>query len=207
LFVVRQGRKVVPARTQSKRPPGVPQGERTTTKTHVFRSKFEAAIFDKNPFLVYEPRKYTLFVIEPRMVALRCCTLTEETVTIPRFYTKRRRATPGYDPIVQKRLHTPDWEIPAEFSATGKVIVVESKGLLDEVSQDKILAFVESFPEVDYRLLFMRNNEVPKSKVTVTQWANHHRIPFAIGTAIPTSWLHPSVFATSTSSTKKPSSR
>jgi len=78
--------------------------------------------------------------------------------------------------------YTPDW-----FIRDG--IVVETKGSLTASERRKILAFVEQHPDVDYRIVFMKDNPIRKgSKTKYSDWARSHGIPFAIGD-IPDEWI------------------
>lgn len=72
-----------------------------------------------------------------------------------------------------------DWRFT---SASGKTILVESKGWFPPEDKAKVLAIIESNPGVDYRLLFERPN--PKFEA----WAKKRKIKYAVGT-IPDAWF------------------
>lgn len=68
-------------------------------------------------------------------------------------------------------------------------IYVELKGKLDRDAQSKMRWVKEQNPELDIRLVFMRNNKMTKTaKKTYTDWAEQHGFPYAVG-SIPNEWL------------------
>lgn len=68
-------------------------------------------------------------------------------------------------------------------------IYVELKGKLDRDAQSKMRWVKEQNPELDIRLVFMRNNKMTKTaKKTYTDWAEQHGFPYAVG-SIPHEWL------------------
>lgn len=84
--------------------------------------------------------------------------------------------------VYAKRRYTPDFKISDKF-------YVETKGKFSSKDRTKILNFVQQYPEVNFRLFFMRDNKLAKtSKVTYSAWCTKHGIVFAVGT-IPKSWI------------------
>lgn len=80
----------------------------------------------------------------------------------------------------------PDFEITTR---SGKTILIESKGRLTSQDRKKMLLVMEANPEVDLRMVFMRDNYIRKgSKTKYSDWATKNNIPFAIG-EIPREWL------------------
>lgn len=68
-------------------------------------------------------------------------------------------------------------------------IYVELKGKFDRDSQSKMRWVKEQNPELDIRLVFMRDNKMTKSaKKTYTDWAEQYGFQYAVG-AIPYEWL------------------
>jgi len=68
-------------------------------------------------------------------------------------------------------------------------IYIELKGKFDRDSQAKMRWVKEQNPELDIRLVFMRNNKMTKTaKKTYTDWAEQHGFPYAVG-SIPHEWL------------------
>jgi hypothetical protein len=179
----------VPARAARKpAKPGTPQGAKRPDK---YRSNFEAAIAKRNPYLLYEPKTYSLEVFNAALVP-RCAIDESEdgALIIDPSWATRGTNRKG-DPVwVTRRNHTPDWEIPPEYSATGRTIVIESKGLLTVDNRALIRAFRAANSTVDYRMLFMRDSNVPQSRYTVLQWAQAQNIPAVIGTCIPDEWIN-----------------
>jgi hypothetical protein len=67
-------------------------------------------------------------------------------------------------------------------TASGKTIYVEAKGYLPAEDKAKIQAIVECNPDVDYRMVFQREDK------NYVNWAKKHGIKHAIG-RIPSDWL------------------
>ena len=81
-------------------------------------------------------------------------------------------------------MYTPDF-----FLTNG--IVIETKGRFTALDRKKALAMVEQHGQIDYRLLFMRDNRLSRSsKTRYSQWAKKHSIPYAIG-RVPAEWFLP----------------
>jgi hypothetical protein len=89
-------------------------------------------------------------------------------------------------PFVQpakKRTYLTDFTFP-------NGVVVESKGRLTRLEREKLLLIKQSNPDLDLRLLFMRDNKLSRtSRKKYSDWANEHGIPCAIGTTVPEGWL------------------
>lgn len=155
-----------------------------------YRSGYEETIHATNPFLLYESTKFHINVVQADLVPVAACDVTKDGVFIPASFFTRSRSKGDFD-FIQRRLHTPDWKIPAELSATGKEIIVESKGLLSLDNVHLIAAFRNSYPELDYRMLFMSNNRIGgfKTMPRVLDWCASMDIPAAVGTKIPSTWL------------------
>ena len=86
------------------------------------------------------------------------------------------------------RKYTPDFVIT---TASGKVIVVETKGLWTVADRQKMVQVVQQNPDVDLRMVFQNpNNKIAKgSKTTYENWCNKFLgVPVA-AKSIPTAWL------------------
>lgn len=82
--------------------------------------------------------------------------------------------------------YTPDFEI---VHPDGRRKVFEVKGFFRYDDQRKAIAFRKDFPDVDYRLIFQKDNPIRKgSKLTYSGWAEKNGIPASVGT-IPKEWL------------------
>jgi hypothetical protein len=85
--------------------------------------------------------------------------------------------------IVKSSLYTPDF-----FLSNG--IVLETKGRFTALDRKKALAMKEQWPEIDYRLVFQRDNKLSKSsKTRYSAWAEDNEIPWHIGRRIPAAWM------------------
>lgn len=83
--------------------------------------------------------------------------------------------------------YTPDYEIT---HSDGRRKVFEVKGFFRYDDQRKAIAFRKDFPDVDYRLIFQKNNPIRKgSKTTYLDFAQKHGIPAVVGEAVPEEWL------------------
>ena len=82
----------------------------------------------------------------------------------------------------QVRWYTPDWFLPGG-------VIVETKGKFTGADRTKMLDVKEQHPDLDIRLVFMKDNPIRKgSKTKCSQWAANHGFPYAIGN-IPDEWI------------------
>ena len=69
-------------------------------------------------------------------------------------------------------------------------VVLELKGFWKPSDRRKIKAVCEQHPEMDLRMVFMRNNTLTsKSKTTYLDWCEKHNIPACVFPHIPDDWL------------------
>lgn len=83
------------------------------------------------------------------------------------------------------RKYTPDFKLP-------NGIYIECKGRFTPADRRKMALIAEQHPELDVRILFMRDNTLSKtSKTTYTQWCAARGIHAAVhsGGEIPQEWL------------------
>jgi hypothetical protein len=79
--------------------------------------------------------------------------------------------------------YTPDWVSEDEK------LIVESKGKFTSKDRTKMLAVIQSNPDKDIRMLFMRDNWLTRKKLEkYSEWAERHGIKYAIG-AMPKAWI------------------
>ena len=93
-----------------------------------------------------------------------------------------------YTMPAKARKYTPDFVIT---TASGKVIVVETKGLWTVADRQKMVQVVQQNPDIDLRMVFQNpNNKIAKgSKTTYENWARKFLgVPVA-AKSIPTEWL------------------
>ena len=109
-----------------------------------------------------------------------------ETVKIPYYLSKKGRCKFCSSGVVfVHKVYTPDFIIGS--------LIIEAKGRFVSSDRTKMLAAKEANPNLDIRMLFMRDQWCTKKKrKRYSDWCNDHNIPFAFGTALPKSWLRES---------------
>jgi len=86
-------------------------------------------------------------------------------------------------PYTLEKWYTPDWFLPGG-------VIVETKGKFTSADRTKMLIIKEEFPDLDIRLVFMRDNYLRKgSKTKYSDWARKHGYTYAIGD-IPDEWIN-----------------
>ena len=79
--------------------------------------------------------------------------------------------------------YTPD------FFLTDLNIIIETKGNFKSTDRSKILAFIEDNPDLDFRMVFQRNNKLRKNaKSRYSDWCEKYKIPYCFK-IITTKWL------------------
>lgn len=67
-------------------------------------------------------------------------------------------------------------------------IIIEAKGKFTSADRKKMILVRDQNPELDIRLVFMRDNKISKvSKTTYSMWSEKNGFDYAIG-EIPESW-------------------
>jgi hypothetical protein len=97
-------------------------------------------------------------------------------------------ATPTYfTPPPKVRRKTFDWHITL---ASGKKIIIETKGYWDASSRTAETMAIEQNPDLDIRYVFMNSNMPIRkgSNTTYAVWCRKHGILYADG-GVPRSWL------------------
>ena len=109
-----------------------------------------------------------------------------ETIKIPYYLSKKGRCKFCSSGVVfVHKVYTPDFIIGS--------LIIEAKGRFLSSDRTKMLAAKEANPNLDIRMLFMRDQWCTKKKrKRYSDWCNDHNIPFAFGTALPKSWLRES---------------
>ena len=80
-----------------------------------------------------------------------------------------------------KHVYMPDFKIGAMY--------IECKGLLDLESRKKMILIKQQYPDLDIRMVFMRNNPIRKGSTTkYSDWAEQYGFKYAIGSA-PIEWF------------------
>lgn len=91
----------------------------------------------------------------------------------------------SYDVPARVGTYTTDFTIKGR----DKLIFVETKGKLDLEDRKKLKLIKEQYPDMDLRLLFMRDNKIRKgSKTTYSKWAEKNGFKYAIK-RIPKEWI------------------
>lgn len=73
-------------------------------------------------------------------------------------------------------------------------IIVEAKGRFDAATRQKMAYVIEQNPDLDIRLLFMRDNTISKSsKTKYSDWCEKRGIKYHVSAAgeIPEDWIKP----------------
>ena len=87
----------------------------------------------------------------------------------------------GCTNVVSNRTYTPDFKLPSG-------IFVEAKGKFTPTNRTLMLDVIKSNPDLDVRMLFMRDNWLTsKKKKRYSDWCIKKGIKYAIG-RIPSEW-------------------
>lgn len=129
-----------------------------------FRSGFEFSIYnqllDANVEHKYEIASYNYFLKIPNACCDDC----------------------GSKEVYTEKSYTPDF-----FLENG--IIIEAKGKFTVANRKKHIAIKELHPDVDIRIVFMRDNWITKNHtIKYSGWCEQHDVEYAIG-RIPESWL------------------
>lgn len=136
-----------------------------TKKGH--RSKFEDRLADEldEKGVKYEYEQYSYLYEEPLRKNLAKCSQC------------------GSKSLVREGWYTPDW-----FLANG--VIVESKGRFTAADRRKMVAVKTAHPDLDIKMLFMRDNKIHKnSKTTYTMWCEAMGFDYSVG-EWKEEWLH-----------------
>ena len=83
------------------------------------------------------------------------------------------------------------WYTPDFFSRTGDIII-ETKGRFTAADRRKMVAIKHDHPDLDIRMLFMRNNKLRRnSNTTYTEWCDKHEYICAVSYVgeVPDDWI------------------
>ena len=91
----------------------------------------------------------------------------------------------GDNKIIKSRTYTPDWYLP-KFD-----LWIESKGRFLGSDRTKMIAVRAEYPDLNIKILFMKQDTFGTRKTTYTEWATKHRYDSAISPngVIPPEWL------------------
>ena len=79
-----------------------------------------------------------------------------------------------------KNLVRTGWYTPDFFLESG--VIIETKGRFTAADRRKMLAIQEAHPDLDIKMLFMRDNKIHKNSAThYSDWCMQHNYDFAIG--------------------------
>jgi len=135
---------------------------------------------NKSRLRVYAPELFARGdEIRSKFEAKICKNLTSKGVS----YEYERKVIPFVEPE-QKRKYVVDFVL-----ANG--VHIEAKGLFDADDRKKMLLVREQYPELDIRLLFMRDNRIYKtSKTKYSDWAEKHGFKYHVSSEgeIPDDW-------------------
>jgi hypothetical protein len=72
------------------------------------------------------------------------------------------------------------WYTPDFFLGNG--VIIETKGRFTAADRRKMIAVKKEHPDLDIKMLFMRNNKIQKnSKTYYTDWCVQHGYDYAVG--------------------------
>ena len=86
-------------------------------------------------------------------------------------------------PAITKR-YIPDFKVGEMF--------IEAKGKFDRTSRAKMLLVIAQHPDLDIRMLFMRDNKISKnSKTKYSDWCEKNGVTYAVSEEgnVPDNWL------------------
>lgn len=86
----------------------------------------------------------------------------------------------------KKRTYNPDFILP-------NGVIIEAKGKLDRDVREKMALVIEQNPDLDIRMLFMRDNKIAKnSKTRYSDWCKKRGIVYAVSELgeIPEDWVN-----------------
>ncbi len=92
-----------------------------------------------------------------------------------------------YQPPTKTRIYTPDFELEKK---DGSKMVIEYKGYLRPQNRTTIKCYIEQYPEIDFRMIFMNANKpiYKGAKTTYGVWCDKLGILWSELT-IPKDWL------------------
>lgn len=107
-------------------------------------------------------------------------------------YLDDNNVTYGYETVVlhyevpaEKHKYTPDFILD-------NGIIIEAKGNFNAQQRKKMSLVIEQNPDLDIRMLFMRDNKISKaSKTAYSDWCEKRGIPYAVSAngTVPEDWL------------------
>jgi hypothetical protein len=72
----------------------------------------------------------------------------------------------------------------------GNGVIIETKGRFTAADRRKMLAIKESHPDLDIKMLFMRDNKIHKrSLTTYSMWCDANGYDYSVG-ELKEEWLH-----------------
>ena len=128
-----------------------------TAKGH--RSKFEdrLALELDNRGIKYEYEQYSYLYEEPLRKNLAKC------------------GDCGSKSLVREGWYTPDWFLEND-------VIIESKGRFTASDRRKMVAVKRLHPDLDIKMLFMRDNKIHKnSSTTYTMWCEANGFDYSVG--------------------------
>ncbi len=85
--------------------------------------------------------------------------------------------------VISQRFYTPDFYLPKQK------IFIETKGKFTPENRTKMIHVKECHPELEIKMLFMRDNWITKAKKKrYSDWCEYYGFDYAVG-EIPKEWL------------------
>lgn len=86
-------------------------------------------------------------------------------------------------PYTVELVYNPDWTLTLPDE---RKIYLEAKGLFDYVERRKVLNVIRQHPEIDLRMVFMRDQKIAKnSKMRYSTWCEKHDIKYSVYPELP----------------------
>jgi len=95
-------------------------------------------------------------------------------------------------PYVVPSVYIPDFIFTS--NKTGKKVAIEFKGYLKVDDRTKLIAAAKTYPDIEFRIVFMTNNKISKESSTrYTAWASKHGFKSHVvgktGQYLPEDWV------------------
>ena len=90
--------------------------------------------------------------------------------------------------VFRLRKYLPDFFI---YNTRGKIkCIIEAKGRFTAADRKKMLEVRKEHPEVEFKMMFMRDNKLSKSsKIKYSKWCEGKNYDYVVGTEAPKEWL------------------
>lgn len=102
---------------------------------------------------------------------------------------KKRKVKFDYEkyslPYVVQKNYWPDFIV---YRNEGPSIILEVKGYFPQEDQRKMRSVKEASPDLDIRMVFDKDNKIPRTKMRYSDWCIKYNFPYCVG-SIPEDWF------------------